>query len=459
MTKKHLGFYLHTSWEYKYPFAVRSWARDDFQKFFALLETLGFDLVMFWPLSEAMPVPLSQDDRRELEAMRNYVDDAHAHGLEFWATFCPNVMVQNAIAEKPFRQRHFYPFKTETRLDDAAQKEKYFAHRAEVFSIFNNADAYVSIDGDPGGYAGATPETFVEVFWRDRQILDALGRHDAKVVPWRWAGWGGDWSTHGPWNEPLEPLTEPILEALKKAWPQLQPCELLPGRSMHDIWANGRKNFAMTERAGLTEQSTLLCYEIIEYEPMPPAVGIQFDDIRRVLRQEKPLLDKARGVMGNAQQPIMALPNLFFFARVAQEPEYSQRSDREVLRDLAMFLGGDEDVLVPAWEALRRDASTLPTDLPQRLRKTKLNSAAAQNLPGGAQKYLEILAAFVEARLGVLQACELTRDEDACAAGLAALKKWWEVHRYVFSGESGTEFSLAFTHPLLRAPLEARGLK
>ena len=50
----------------------------------------------------------------------------------------------------------------------------------------------------------------------------------------------------------------------------------------------------LTERAGLTEKSVLMCYEIIEFEPTPPAVVLQFDDIRRVLRQEAPLLAKAQ---------------------------------------------------------------------------------------------------------------------------------------------------------------------
>ncbi|MEO6908476.1 MAG: hypothetical protein ABI210_11355, partial [Abditibacteriaceae bacterium] len=220
-----------------------------------------------------------------------------------------------------------------------------------------------------------------------------------------------------------------------------------------------RKNLAMTECIGLTEQSTLLCYEIIEYEPTPPAIVIQFDDIRRVFREEWPLLEKARGVMGNAQQPIMALPNLFFFARVAQDIEYSNRSDIEVLRELAAFLDGDEELLVPAWECLRRGMNDLPSDLPQRLRASTLKSEAAQNLPGGAQNYLDIVAAFVEARIEVLRVCEIEDATAAHQAGIAALKKWWDVHRYVYSGESGVGFTLEFTHPQLRAPLEARGIQ
>ena len=113
---------------------------------------------------------------------------------------------------------------------------------------------------------------------------------------------------------------------------------------------------------------------------------LQFDDIRRVLRQEAPLLARARGLMGNAQQPIMALPNLYLFARAAQHPEYLERTDTEVLRDLAEFVGGEADLLAPAWDCLRLDLDSLRAGLPQRLRSSELTSKVAACLPGGAAR-------------------------------------------------------------------------
>lgn len=456
--EKRLGFYLHTSWEFEYPFAVRSWARGDFQNFFAFLEKLDFNLLMFWPLTEVMPAPLSDSDQSELEAMKLLVDDAHNHGLEFWATFSANVITRPEIADVPFKNRHFYPFRIDVRLNDATAKAEFLSHRAELIKVLNNADAYVTIDGDPGGYPQAQPRELLEVFQADRATINEYGTHpqSQKIVPWIWCGWGADWEKNGAWNEPIEPLTAPILELLKSELSE--PWEILPGRSVRENWANGRINFELAERADLIEKSVLLCYEIIEFEPTPPAVVIQFDDIRRVLNEESPLVEKARGVMGNAQQPIMALPNLYFFARVFHEPEYSARSDEDVLRDFTAFLGGDSSLLIPAWDCLRRSRSTLPDDLPARLRASQLHSEAAQNIPGGASRYLEILAAFVEARIGVLRACEMPDDKDARSEGIKALRDWWNVHRYVFSGEKGTDFSLEWIHPDLSAPLHERGL-
>lgn len=450
-------FYLHTSWEYAYPFAVRSWETKDFERWFELLQLLDFNLVMFWPLTEAMPAPLSMEDRAELQRMRGLVEAAHARGLEFWLTFCANATAQPEIAAKPFRARHLYPFRIDVRLDDEAAKAAYFAHRAELIRVLNNADAYVTIDGDPGNYPGAQPRHFAEVFEADRAVLDADGTDPARqqVVPWVWMGWGADWEKNGVWGEPIEPLARPELAALKHL---PEPWTLLPGRHIREGRGNGRTMFALTEEAGLTGRSVLLCYEIVEYEPTPPAVVLQFDDIRRVLRQEAPLLAKARGVMGNAQQPILALPNLYFFARATKDPAYLDADDESVLRDFAGFLGGDPAVLLPAWQCLRLELDALPVDLPEQLEGTQLAAPAAALLPGGATRYLHILAALVRTRLAVLQACVPTTDpatepEARLARAAGALIAWWRVHRYVFSGEQGTDFRWEFTHPDLLAPL------
>jgi hypothetical protein len=203
----------------------------------------------------------------------------------------------------------------------------------------------------------------------------------------------------------------------------------------------------------------LLCYEIIEYEPTPPAVVLQFDDIRRVLRQEAPLLTKARGVMGNAQQPILALPNLFFFARATKDEAYLDRDDESILRDLADFLGGDHAVLLPAWRSLALGLEEIPADLPDRLRQLELRSDNAELLPGGARNYLRILAEFVQVRITVLKTCaQIPTDAGQATEPLhdavRALVRWWSVHRYVFSGEKSTGFEWEFTHPALLAPLQ-----
>jgi hypothetical protein len=75
-----------------------------------------------------------------------------------------------------------------------------------MLRIVNNSDAYVTIDGDPGSYAGAKPEDFLRVFVSDRATLDKHGVDPAHqmVVPWIWAGWG---RTQPLWQGDLTPCS------------------------------------------------------------------------------------------------------------------------------------------------------------------------------------------------------------------------------------------------------------
>jgi hypothetical protein len=226
---------------------------------------------------------------------------------------------------------------------------------------------------------------------------------------------------------------------------------MLPGRSFREGHANGRINMELTKAAGLLNRSTLLLYEIIEFEPTPPAAVLQLADIRRVMKQELAESPGAQGCFGNAQQPIMVIPNLYLFARGAADPAYLDHPDERVLTDLAGFLGGPPESLVPAWSCLRLDLDKLPVDLPAKLRAAKLSSAAAAYLPGGPSRYLEILAGQVDSRIGLLQACRSpakTPEEAAAAlaAGTAALVDWWKVHRYVFAGLGTEPFQWQFVH-------------
>jgi hypothetical protein len=441
------GFYLHGCWTFNYPFAVRTWQRTDYQNMFRLLRHLGFNTVMLWPVLEAVPAPLSDADRQAVREFRSIIDDAQKAGLECWLAQCAALTCRQEIRATPWLKRSLYPYMQTVRLDDPQQAEAYFAHRAALMGILNNADGYVTIDGDPGGYAGARPADFVRVFQHDRQTLDRIGTHpkSQQVIPWIWAGWG----TKGVWQEPIEPFVKATLEQFKRQMPE--PWEMLPGRSFREGHANGRVNMELTRAAGLLDRSTLMLYEIIEFEPTPPAAVLQFDDIRRVMKQELAQSSGARGCFGNAQQPIMVIPNLYLFARGAADPSYLDQPNEKVLVDLADFLGGPKELLVPAWSCLTRDLGSLPSDLPERLRAAKLSGPVASCLPGGPACYLDILARQADSRIGLLRACGRSPEtpEEAATAiadGVAALVDWWKVHGYVFSGVGTEPFQWQFVH-------------
>jgi len=438
---RHRGFYLHEGWFFNYPFAVRTWEREDFSKMFHLLQRMGYDQVGIWPMLEAIPMLLSTVDSLALSSFKRTIDDAHDASLECWLIQCANLTPDPSISAKPWNQRNPYHVWKHIRLDDPKEAEPYLAHRSKMISILNNADAYVTIDGDPGGYEGARPEEWLKMFQSDRSALDRYGVNPTKqrLIPWVWCGWGTKSTWGGDATNPpirIKPYTSATMKLFKSAMPE--PWEMFPGRSHREDWACGRVNIELTDSLGLMNRSTIFCYEAIELEPTPPAAILQFDYIRRILREESEFAAVAKGIFGNAQQPVMALPNIYFFARGAYDLAYLNKTNEEILTDFADFLGGLSSLLVPAWDCMNRKLETLPADLPQRLRTTRLTSESAKFIPGGPERYLEILAQQAESRIKLLQsiAKPAISDEQAAksiADGITSLVNWWNVHRYVLA--------------------------
>jgi hypothetical protein len=451
----HVGFYLHGGWVFNYPFAPRKWQREDFSNMFTLLNRMGYDTVMLWPLLEAIPMPLSDTDAAELRTFRPTIDDARAAGLRVWLTQCPNLTTSPALRTLPWRERNPYPVMRTIHFDNPADTTAYFEHRAAIMKILNNADGYVTIDGDPGGYASAQPQHFVDVFLHDAATLAAHGERPGKqeVITWLWCGWG----TKGVWREPIEPFLRAVYESLPTK--MSEPWSILPGRSHRDGHANGRTTVRLMEEYHQESRSTLLLYETVEFEPTPPAAKLQFDLIRTNLCEESANLGRVRGVMANAQQPVMVLPNIWFFVRCARVPAYAAKSDTDILYDFADFLGGDRNVLATAWKCLTLNLSELPADLPARLRSLPLGENAAF-IPGGPTRYLDVLAKQVESQHRLLTAMKLPATTDAeraaaVAEGVKAIVSWWQIHQYVGGNEPGSPFNWNYVSNLQRGPFSS----
>lgn len=445
-TFEHVGFYTHGGWVFDYPLAPRSWQRADYAGMFGLLKMMGFDTVMLWPLLEAIPMPLTDTDAAEVRGFRATIQDARDAGLRVWLAQCANLTTPPSLGAKPWRERNPYPVFRTIHFNNAPDTAAYFAHRAALLAILNNADGYVTIDGDPGSYEGATPQQFAEVFRADHATLAHVGTDPAHqpVIPWVWCGWGAK----GVWQEPVEPLLRAELEVLRAQLPE--PWALLPGRSARGH-ANDRVNMILADELGLAARSTLLFYEAIEYEPTAPAATLQFDLIRSFFKDEAALRGRAPGVMGNAQQPVMALPNIYFFARCARDTAYLERSDDAVLDDFAALLGGPPELLRPAWKCLALPLVQLPAELPAQLRAATLTGEAAALIPGGPTLYLDLLAAHLESRRRMLAAMTLpTATNEQCAAavseGTAAFVAWWQRHHFALGSDPGTPFQWAFTN-------------
>jgi len=439
------GFYLHGSWVMEHPFAVRTWERQDFAQMFHMLKHLGFTTVMLWPTPETAPMPLSPEDSATLQGFRPVINDAKTAGLECWFTYCPNVISKDEVRSLPWKDRSLYASTQVVRLNDESKTKSYLEHRQSVLRLIDNADAYVVIDGDPGGYPGAPIEEYLRILKSDQQALPGK-----RIIPWLWSGWGRDTTTKGFWSAPVAPPISASLEAMKKEMPQ--NLELLPGRSHREGWANGRSPVAETEKAGLMSRSTIMCYEAIEFEPTQPSATLQFEIIRNVLKQEAQLSSAAQGVFGNSQTPVLVLPNLYYFARGAADFQYLDKPERDVLADLARELGDTEGILIPAWSCLKLALADLPAGLAEKVRNLKLDTDFARSIPGGPQRYVEIIATQVQSRHQLLEAAaENPTTAEAAAASLAkgasALIDFWKVHRYVGMGRKGDPFQWRFVLP------------
>jgi hypothetical protein len=446
------GFYLHACWDYSYPFAVRKWKAKDYDAMFHLLRRIGYNTVMLWPVTEAIPTPLSKADAGELRTFRKTIADARRTGLQCWLARTPNLLCKPELARSPWMERNFFPNQVVVRLDDPQARDQYFRHREAISAILNNADAYVTIDGDPGGYPGARPEDWLEVLAADRAALRRHGTHADRqlVIPWLWCGWG----TKGVWQEPIEPFVAAELSTLRQGWERFAPALLLPGRSIRDGQGNGRKVIAIMEQQDMSKQSVVFCYEAVEFEPVPPAPVLQLADIRRILGDEEGhLLGKVRGWFANAQQPLMVLPNLFFFRRCLADRSYLARTDEEVLRELAGLLGAPADPWAAAWSCLGRDLSGLPAGLPARLRSAALRGPAAKELPGGEAMYREIHAQAVECRRAALLALQPEAAPERVIDAVTLLGRWWALNRYAFAQTAGDRLDWNWVHWKFVAPL------
>jgi hypothetical protein len=258
------------------------------------------------------------------------------------------------------------------------------------------------------------------------------------------------------WVEPLRPYLDAELDVLLSGWDRFAPALLLPGRSIRDGHANGRETFKSVESRRAVDRSVLLCYEAVEFEPTPPAPVLQFDDIRRIVTEDEAENGRrARGWFANAQQPIVVLPNAYYFARCTAEPGYARTPRDHVLADFAETLGGPKEALTIAWSCLERDLEHLPADVPARLRQKRLDGPAAADLPGGEAKYREILATAVECRRAVLGASRNGKDVEAVAAALESLGRWWGMNRYALSETAGDRLDLAWIHAGFTGPLHA----
>jgi hypothetical protein len=361
---KMLGIYVHQHWPYRHPYAARTWTLQDWRGYAEGMRALGYNTVMIWPVIEVMPDPPTPSDRASLakhgKVVRMLRDE---FGMRVLVALCPNVAPINEEARKAtFENRHFFYCDRRVNPADANAVRQMLGAERKLLEPMKDADGFMVIDSDPGGYAGSTNAEFVDLLGHYREMLGRL-QPGAELIYWMHAGWAA-YSRYYQTAEFEAGTPAEYADTLARLV-KMNP----------EPWGIATARAAFADKAGLASRVIALNYGRIESEPSFPLTNFGGDKA-----YEGGHSDAVRGVIGNAQTHCVQLPNTFAFARGAR----AKPVDRSAYVEFAhRLIPGREELIVKAWEALgSQDAKAM------RAMVKELEPASKANLKTGDLKGL-----------------------------------------------------------------------
>lgn len=326
------SMYAHLHWAYKRPYALRSWTLDDWKRYVDLLTHLGYNAIQIWPMVELMPHPLSAEDEAYLSRFAELIDYAQQQrGMKVFIGSCPNNITEDARGV-PIAEREYFEFE---RLLDPADPDnlaRILEHRSDLYRTVPNADGYWVIDSDPGGWPGSETSAFVEILLGHRRLIEKHGARPSEqpVIYWMWQGWG----TGRPQHDFGRILGE-FGARMQGPW-LVQVCNAAHLRAC--------------EGAGVTDRAIWFPYGLVEDEPSGPFTELRLQAIADSAAYAK--IHGLQAIQGNAQTPLMQLPNISALALAAWGDARTGKPG-EMLAPLAnRLLRERADVLISAWQAL-----------------------------------------------------------------------------------------------------------
>ncbi|MHB1459248.1 MAG: hypothetical protein ACYC0V_20250 [Armatimonadota bacterium] len=333
-----IGMYIHQHWPYNHPYAARTWTLKDWRGYTDGLKKLGYNTLLIWPMLETMPNPLTQSDCANIEKICKVIDMAHNEfGMKVHIIVCPNVMADDAIAsQSSFEKRHFFYCDTRVNPGDPIAMKQMMDWRKKLLQPLSNADGFVIIDSDPGGYPGSNNQEFINLLGEHRNLLDNL-RSGIELTYWMHMGWPGYCRFYETGNLSISTPEEfeDVLTRLRTLNPE--PWGL----------ANGLR---YAEKLGLESRVVSYNYGAIEGEPSFPMTNFGGMSAYNAGKDTTP-----KGVIGNSQTHCVQLPNTFAFARGAQRLSITDADYIQFANDL---LPGNGKLIVDGWKALAGSNST-----------------------------------------------------------------------------------------------------
>lgn len=361
---KMLGMYVHMHWSFHYPYAARTWSLEDWKGYLSGINRLGYNTVVIWPVIETMPEPLTYSDKAHLEKMSAVAEMARKDfRMRVYFTLTPNVSAQNEEAAKYTLEKRPYNYCSElVNPKKPADLRKMMEKRARLCQYLKGADGFFLIDGDPGGWPDCRNEDFVEIFSLHRKMLNNL-RPGLELYVWTHQGWETTGKMYSGNGKPTS------ADDLRRLLTMLSKNENEPWGVAGSRYENDIAEIAGS--AGVKDKVITFKYGFIEREPSFPFTSYN-DGVAYKGGQDI----GARGILGNAQQHCVQLPNTFALARGARGLKAERDDYISFANDL---IPGQGLKIVEAWEALmKEDAAGMHQAAGQ------LTSLLAQNLEAGS---------------------------------------------------------------------------
>jgi hypothetical protein len=386
---------------------------------------------------EILPVPLSTEDEAYLQEVHRVVDYAqNQRGMEVWIMQSANRIGTSDCGIRDPRMRTYWVNDCQKDMNPADPEQ--FARVLKSFGAFykivNNADAYVMIDSDPGGWPQSPISDQVKIFQAARKLLDQYSLHkdQTKLVDWMHVGWGRhkfftsndsvvaayDWVSGKNPDESDAAFMDDTIRSFKAGL--TEPWGLIAGHAAY---------LPVVQKEGVLAKTVFLHYGAIESEPAFPLTNLGQESIRKVFDRANQY-PGLRGVMGNNQLMLLQFPRTYYFFETAWNKDYENRPEKDVMLDLAAQLYPDHKQLIAeSLLALRETDSDHIQDVLGRL--SKMLQAGTAGRPGALgrllfpdalavarnlQKQLEIRAA----RQALIKALKGKPSVEECASLLEA---------------------------------------
>lgn len=392
-----LGMFVQAIRSFQRPYAARRWTLDDWNHYLSGLHSLGYDEVLCSTQLDSMPHHPTESDQAFLAMIGQVIDLAHQrYGMKFMVGGGANTIGNDKAAATTFELREDVECSGLVDPRDPAAVAAFLEARRRMLTPLRDADAFVMIDSDGGGYRGTTDEDFVTLMAAQLQIFRELNPR-VEMICWMWNGWE-NWSRHmeaeaaaspgapvppAEWNNrEHDKILALMQERIEEPW-SLYACWGMHQESAERLAMRDKLKYYPFNLLGDIDGSSPLT----RYAPRAMAEGFAAYSPAQY----------PRGVMGNVWSPPLSLPHTYLFAHFA-------RGGTEATVDLERFaedvVPGVGAAVARAWQAIGDDdpaTQRMHAAVMRREADTPRRAGTSSGLLfGDARRFLEDLAANLE---------------------------------------------------------------